>query len=205
MTLIETIYPSKTPYNITLPGSSGTLSMNPKSISMSSSSPSSPGQNSSSYRSKLPPGSSSTDIIGSSSTNAVPSSNPSCVVQDGLVVTERDGESFQALCFTNFTGPTGIGLDEPTYRACLQQCSLNNDGFSDISCYGISYFPDRAGPNCYLKTKAGVVTVDYNPNYRVVSGRLLFNSTNIASNIALPSNSSSIVWPTGSPFDCVSF
>ena len=119
-----------------------------------------------------------------------------CPAGDKSVVTEPDGEPFQVLCFTNFTGPTTVGLREPTLGACIEQCALNNQGFSATTCYGASYFPDQMGANCYLKTEQGVATADYNPAYRIVSGVLLTkpssNSTNNTSTSLIPSST-----PTG--------
>jgi len=125
-----------------------------------------------------------------------------CPARDGQIITESDGEQFQILCYTNFTGQTVVGLDEPNYSACVQQCALDNAGFSAPQCYGISYFPNQIGPNCYLKTKPDVAIPDYNPVYQIVSAKLLLNATNTTSSSMTisaapvgPTNSSSISIP----------
>lgn len=205
-TLTETVYPSGSPYNnVTSPGSNGTFSASFIFTSYPISGTPSSRQNTSSF-----PVASNSRSVSLPSSATAPLSIPSCVVQDGLVVAQRNGERFQALCFTNFTGPTTAGLDVPTYRSCLQQCAHNNDGFSLLNCYGVSYFPERLGPNCYLKTEDEVAAADYNPNYRVVSGKLLLNVTNDTSSYAsfsrtpIPAiNSTLNVGPTGSQFDTV--
>ncbi|KAL8988024.1 MAG: hypothetical protein Q9177_002844, partial [Variospora cf. flavescens] len=98
-----------------------------------------------------------------SATSSAPSVLPildpgNCPGLNGTIVTLTDGQQFAVVCETAFGGPIDIGLVEPTFQKCLEDCGNANNGFSAIRCRGVTYqTTNQGGQNCYLKNQAALL------------------------------------------------
>ncbi len=107
-----------------------------------------------------------------------PSFNPTptaagCQAINGEILTYND-QQYLVLCNTDYEGGNIIGLDEPSFRACVHECAIVNEGFSFASCQGVTFFPNATGADCYLKTPAAV---EAPTNDTAAIGAVLFNSS----------------------------
>ncbi|KAL8967773.1 MAG: hypothetical protein Q9197_005244 [Variospora fuerteventurae] len=95
----------------------------------------------------------------SSAPSVLPTLDPrNCPGLNGTVASLSDGQQFAVVCETAFGGPIDIGLVEPTFQKCLEDCGNANNGFSAIRCRGVTYLPaDQGGQNCYLKNQAALL------------------------------------------------
>ncbi|KAL8650633.1 MAG: hypothetical protein Q9210_003719, partial [Variospora velana] len=104
---------------------------------------------------------------GASATSSAPSVLPTldpahCPALNGTVVTLSDGQQFAVVCETAFGGPIDIGLVEPTFQKCLEDCGNANNGFSAVRCRGVTYSPgDQGGQNCYFKNQVALLESQY--------------------------------------------
>ncbi|KAL9019437.1 MAG: hypothetical protein Q9185_003329 [Variospora sp. 1 TL-2023] len=108
----------------------------------------------------IPSTSFTTDASATSSAPSVlPTLDPrNCPGLNGTIVTLPDGQQFAVVCETAFGGPIDIGLVEPTFQKCLEDCGEANNGFSAVRCRGVTYLPlDQGGQNCYLKNQAALL------------------------------------------------
>ncbi|KAI4215110.1 MAG: hypothetical protein LQ351_002425 [Letrouitia transgressa] len=80
-------------------------------------------------------------------------------------------QQYQLQCYRKYGGPNTIGLDEPSFRECIQECSFVNNGFSAIRCFGVSWLKYGIGVHCNLKGQSGLVS--YTVDYLAVSAVLL--------------------------------
>ena len=77
-------------------------------------------------------------------------------------------------CYRQYTGPSYLGLAEPNFKSCIQECDKVNHGFSQLECYGVTwldYLGGIQGVRCLLKTQAGME--QYLTNDLAVSAVLL--------------------------------
>ncbi|KAI4288088.1 MAG: hypothetical protein L6R35_002646 [Caloplaca aegaea] len=108
----------------------------------------------------IPSTSFTTDASATSSAPSVlPTLDPgNCPGLNGTVAILSDGQQFAVVCETAFGGPIDIGLVEPTFQKCLEDCGNANNGFSAVRCRGVTYLPaDQGGQNCYLKNQAALL------------------------------------------------
>ncbi|KAI4223744.1 MAG: hypothetical protein L6R36_005175 [Xanthoria steineri] len=94
-----------------------------------------------------------------------------CPGINNTIWTNSYGQQYQLQCYRFYGGPISIGLDQPHFRECMEQCSLVNAGFSAIRCYGVTWLKFGDGIHCNLKGQS--VLADYTTNYEAVSAVLL--------------------------------
>ncbi|KAI4263186.1 MAG: hypothetical protein L6R42_001661 [Xanthoria sp. 1 TBL-2021] len=94
-----------------------------------------------------------------------------CPGINNTIWTNSYGQQYQLQCYRFYGGPISIGLDQPHFRECMEQCSLVNAGFSAIRCYGVTWLKFGDGIHCNLKSQS--VLRDYTTNYDAVSAVLL--------------------------------
>ncbi|KAL9610951.1 MAG: hypothetical protein Q9167_004361 [Letrouitia subvulpina] len=80
-------------------------------------------------------------------------------------------QQYQLQCYRKYGGPNAIGLDEPYFRECIQECSVVNNGFSAVRCFGVSWLKYGIGVHCNLKAQSGLAS--YTVDYLAVSAVLL--------------------------------
>ncbi|KAI4091664.1 MAG: hypothetical protein LQ339_008076 [Xanthoria mediterranea] len=106
------------------------------------------------------------------STNIGVSIDPEgCPGINNTIWTNSYGQQFQLQCYRFYAGPISIGLDQPHFRECMEQCSLVNAGFSAIRCYGVTWLKFGDGIHCNLKGQSALAS--YTTNYQAVSAVLL--------------------------------
>ena len=121
--------------------------------------------------------------ISTSATTSSPITTPlpGCPIDNGTIYTTQN-QTFQILCDTNYGGPSDQGLVVPSLFACIDDCAVVNQGFSEDQCYGVSYSP-LVGPgesNCDFRGHQATSQPLYDPT--AISAMLVPN---------LPANSSS--------------
>ncbi|KAI4244655.1 MAG: hypothetical protein L6R40_002859 [Gallowayella cf. fulva] len=80
-----------------------------------------------------------------------------CPSINGTIFTTQNGEQFQLQCYRSYGGSVAIGLDEPYFRDCIEECSTVNQGFSAVRCYGTTWLKYSAGIHCNLKSQTGLI------------------------------------------------
>ncbi|KAL8658885.1 MAG: hypothetical protein Q9226_000720 [Calogaya cf. arnoldii] len=94
-----------------------------------------------------------------------------CPGLNNTIWTNTYGKQYQLQCFRFYGGPISIGLDQPHFRECIEQCSLVNAGFSAVRCYGVTWLKYGDGIHCNLKSQTALR--EYTTNYEAVSAVLL--------------------------------
>ncbi|CAL8583176.1 hypothetical protein XPA_008809 [Xanthoria parietina] len=94
-----------------------------------------------------------------------------CPGINNTIWTNSYGQQYQLQCYRFYAGPISIGLDQPHFRECMEQCSLVNAGFSAIRCYGVTWLKFGDGIHCNLKGQTALAS--YTTNYEAVSAVLL--------------------------------
>ncbi|KAL9040409.1 MAG: hypothetical protein Q9180_001924 [Flavoplaca navasiana] len=99
--------------------------------------------------------------------------NPAgCPRQNDTIYTNSYGQQYQLQCYRFYSGVVSIGLDQPNFRTCIEQCSRVNAGFSAIRCYGVTWLQyEEGGIHCNLKSQDALA--NYTTNYLAVSAVLL--------------------------------
>ncbi|KAL8834760.1 MAG: hypothetical protein Q9170_003609 [Blastenia crenularia] len=101
---------------------------------------------------------------GCSGSNGQPSIN-------NTIYTLPSGEQYQLQCYRAYGGPISIGLDQTYFRDCINECSVVNQGFSAVRCYGVTWMKYAQGVHCNLKSQTGLG--NYTTEYESVSAVLL--------------------------------
>ncbi|KAL8771284.1 MAG: hypothetical protein Q9209_003189 [Squamulea sp. 1 TL-2023] len=115
-------------------------------------------------------------LLPSSSTTSLrpvgTSINPAgCPTENNTIFTTTGGQQYQLQCYRVYGGPVSIGLDQPYFRNCIEQCSLVNAGFSAIRCFGVTWLQYDEGIHCNLKAQSALS--NYTTNSLAVSAVLL--------------------------------
>ncbi|KAL9601888.1 MAG: hypothetical protein Q9219_002241 [cf. Caloplaca sp. 3 TL-2023] len=169
-TRINTIYSTGTG----LPFSHNTTSISPPYPAGNTTSRASPTSAPSSVR---PPSSSSSSIPTTSSTTSslLPIGTSiapgGCPTINNTIYSLPTGEQYQLQCYRAYGGPVSIGLDQPYFRDCIDECSTVNRGFSAIRCFGVTWLKYAQGIHCNLKGQS--VLANYTTDYMAVSAVLL--------------------------------
>ncbi|KAL8734539.1 MAG: hypothetical protein Q9166_001439 [cf. Caloplaca sp. 2 TL-2023] len=90
-----------------------------------------------------------------------------CPSINNTILTTTNGQQYQIQCYREYGGPVSIGLDQPYFRDCIEQCSHVNAGFSAVRCYGTTWLKYASGIHCNLKTQSALSS--YTTNYEAVS------------------------------------
>ncbi|KAL8791506.1 MAG: hypothetical protein Q9213_000123 [Squamulea squamosa] len=98
--------------------------------------------------------------------------NPAgCPTENNTIYTTSNGQQYQLQCYRVYGGPVSIGLDQPYFRNCIDQCSLVNAGFSAIRCFGVTWLQYDEGIHCNLKGQSALS--NYTTSILAVSAVLL--------------------------------
>ncbi|KAL8869387.1 MAG: hypothetical protein Q9198_007901, partial [Flavoplaca austrocitrina] len=124
----------------------------------------------------LPPSSVADPIPSSTISSILPvgtSVDPAgCPRENNTIYTNSYGQQYQLQCYRFYSGAISIGLDQPNFRTCIEQCSRVNAGFSAIRCYGVTWLQyEEGGIHCNLKSQGALAS--YTTNYLAVSAVLL--------------------------------
>ncbi|KAL8922571.1 MAG: hypothetical protein Q9208_005074 [Pyrenodesmia sp. 3 TL-2023] len=104
----------------------------------------------------------SSSIFSSSSTSSIlpvatflSINGPACPTVNNTLFTTSTNKVYQIQCYRAYGGPASIGLDRPTFRECIEECSQVNAGFSAVRCYGVTWMNGAPGTvKCTLKSQS---------------------------------------------------
>jgi len=88
-----------------------------------------------------------------------------CPNVNNTIFTTSNSQDYQIQCYREYNGPSLLGLQEPNFLACINECDTVNAGFSQLVCFGVTWTPYviSGGIKCNLKDQTGLGGYTSNP------------------------------------------
>ena len=94
-----------------------------------------------------------------------------CPSGNATVLETPYGDQYQIQCSRQYITTGLFEVSVPSFEDCISVCSTRNEGFSDISCYGVTWTPSDAESSCGLKIQRDFES--YATNENAISAILL--------------------------------
>ena len=77
-----------------------------------------------------------------------------CPSGNATVLETPYGDQYQIQCSRQYIATSLFEVSVPSFDDCIGVCSTRNEGFSDISCFGITWTPSNTDSPCGLKIQS---------------------------------------------------
>jgi len=99
-------------------------------------------------------------LLAAATASATPPTLNACPNIDNTTFTTTNAQKYQIHCYRDYEGPSYLGLQEPSFLACIDMCDNVNQASSGQDCAGVSWRPDvdtGVAVKCDLKNQVGSI------------------------------------------------